>query len=223
MFDFNIAVFIRQLAIMAVPVLIAITCHEAAHGYAAWRLGDPTARHAGRLTLNPLKHIDPFGTIIFPLLLVLLKSPFLFGWAKPVPVNPRYFSNPVKGMMLVSLAGPGSNFAMALGFAVLHHGLLGLAELSGGAGMALFAPLALMTWYGVLINLILGVFNLFPVPPLDGSKILAGFLPEKGAVALYRMERYGFILIILLLMSGVLQHVLLPLVSAGMRILGMPL
>lgn len=222
MFDFDIANFIRQLAIMAVPVLMAITCHEAAHGYAAWRLGDPTAKHAGRLTFNPVRHIDLFGTILFPLLLIIIKSPFLFGWAKPVPVNPRFFSDPVKGMMLVSLAGPGSNFAMALGFAAMHHGLLWYVDISGGAGMSVIAPLALMAWYGVVINLILGVFNLFPVPPLDGSKILAGFLPAKGAAAIYGMERYGFLIIILLLMTGVLQHVLLPLVAAGMSFLGMP-
>ena len=110
---FDITSFIRELAIMAVPVLIAITCHEAAHGYAAWRLGDPTAKNAGRLTFNPIRHVDPVGTLLFPLILVLIKSPFLFGWAKPVPVDPRYFQNPVKGMMLVSLAGPGTNFALA--------------------------------------------------------------------------------------------------------------
>jgi Zn-dependent protease len=219
---FDIASMIQQIAVMAVPVLIAITCHEAAHGYAAWRLGDPTARHAGRLTLNPLRHIDPLGTIGFPLLLVLLKSPFIFGWAKPVPVDPRYFSNPVKGMMLVSMAGPGINFALALGFALMHHGLFLVAALVGEAGMGLIEPLILMTWYGVLINLILGFFNLFPIPPLDGSKILAGLLPENGARFIYRFERYGFVVIIVLLMAGILPKILLPVVAMGMTVFGMP-
>lgn len=220
MFDIDIASFARQLAIMAVPVLIAITCHEAAHGFAAWRMGDPTAKLNGRLTLNPLRHIDPVGTIIFPLLLVLVKSPFLFGWAKPVPVNPRYFADPVKGMMLVSLAGPGSNFALALGFAALYHALFWLAAFLDGAGMGVLVPLVLMAGYGVLINLMLGIFNLFPVPPLDGSKILAGFLPHRWAAFIYGLERYGFVLIILLLLTGVLQKVLLPMVAAGMHFLG---
>jgi len=219
-FNIDIASFARQLAIMAVPILIAITCHEVAHGYAAWRMGDPTAKLKGRLTLNPLRHIDLVGTIIVPLLLVLMKSPFLFGWAKPVPVNPRYFADPVRGMMLVSLAGPGSNFALALGFAALYHALFWLAAVLDGAGTGVLMPLVLMAKYGVLINLILGIFNLFPVPPLDGSKILAGFLPYRGAAFIYGLERYGLVLIILLLLTGVLQKILLPLVSAGMRFLG---
>ncbi|SDB60718.1 Zn-dependent protease (includes SpoIVFB) [Desulfonatronum thiosulfatophilum] len=210
---FDITTFIRELALIAVPVLIAITCHEAAHGFAAWRLGDPTARLAGRLTFNPVKHVDPIGTIAFPLLLVLIKSPFIFGWAKPVPVNPRYFQDPVRGMMLVSLAGPGTNFALAVAFAAMFHALIWIAVLLGGAGMSVIEPLALMARYGVIINLILGIFNLFPIPPLDGSKILAGFLPVEGARFIYNFERYGFIVLILLLMTGVLQSVLLPLVS----------
>lgn len=217
---FDIASFIQQLAIMAVPVLIAITCHEAAHGFAAWRMGDPTAKLSGRLTLNPFRHIDPVGTIIFPLVLVVMKSPFLFGWAKPVPVNPRYFANPVKGMMLVSLAGPGSNFALALGFAALYHALFWLIAFLDGAGMGIIIPLVLMAQFGVFINLILGIFNLFPVPPLDGSKILAGLLPPQGASFIYSLERYGFVIIILLLLTGVLQRVLLPMVSTGMFLLG---
>lgn len=209
---FDIASFIRELAIVAVPVLIAITCHEAAHGYAAWRLGDPTAKHAGRLTFNPIRHIDPVGTILFPLILVLIKSPFLFGWARPVPVDPRYFQNPVKGMMLVSLAGPGTNFALALGFAFIFHVLIVVGAILG-TGKSVIIPLALMAQYGVLVNLILGLFNLLPIPPLDGSKILAGFLPPGGARMMYGLERYGFVIIIVLLMTGVLQKVLLPVVD----------
>lgn len=216
---FDIASFIRELAIMAVPLLIAITCHEAAHGFAAWRLGDPTAKIAGRLTFNPIRHVDPVGTVIFPLLLVLIKSPFLFGWAKPVPVNPRYFQNPVQGMMLVSLAGPGTNFALAVVFALIFHALIFLAVLLGGSGLNVIEPLVLMARYGVIINLILGIFNLLPIPPLDGAKILAGFLPDEGVRMVYGFERYGFIVIILLLMTGVLQSVLLPLVSFFTNIL----
>ncbi|WP_045222587.1 site-2 protease family protein [Desulfonatronum thioautotrophicum] len=216
---FDIASFIRELAIMAVPLLMAITCHEAAHGYAAWRLGDPTAKLAGRLTFNPIRHVDPVGTVIFPLILVLVKSPFLFGWAKPVPVNPRYFHDPVRGMMLVSLAGPGTNFVLALGFAALFHALIALAVMLGGTGLQVIEPLVLMAQYGVIINLILGIFNLLPIPPLDGAKILAAFLPTRGVQMIYSFERYGFIVIILLLMTGVLQGVLLPMVSFFVNIL----
>lgn len=219
MFDIEVAAFVRQVAIIAVPVLIAITCHEAAHGFAAWRLGDPTARLAGRLTFNPVKHIDLFGTVAFPLFLLLIKSPFIFGWAKPVPVNPRHFANPVKGMMLVSLAGPGANFALAVGFAAIYHALIWALVTLDGAGAVILQPLALMARYGVFINLILGIFNMFPVPPLDGAKILAGLLPSAGARFLYSLERYGFILIIVLLVTGVLQDILLPMVRFFSEIL----
>jgi Zn-dependent protease len=218
---FDIETFARQVAIIAIPALIAITFHEAAHGLAAWRLGDPTAKLRGRLTLNPLRHIDPVGTILFPLLLVLMKSPFVFGWAKPVPVDPRYFANPMRGMMLVSLAGPGINFALALGFAALYHALLWLVLLLDGAWVGALMLLVHIAQYGVLFNLVLGIFNLFPIPPLDGSKILAGFLPYKGAAFIYGLERYGFVLIIILLLTGVLQDILLPLVSASLSLLGL--
>jgi Zn-dependent protease len=171
------------------------------------------------LTFNPIRHVDPMGTVAFPLLLVLIKSPFIFGWAKPVPVDPRYFSDPVRGMMLVSLAGPGTNFALALLFAVLYHSMLWAAVMLGGAGLSVIEPLALMARYGVFINLILGIFNLFPIPPLDGGKILAGLLPLQGARWIYSFERYGFVVVILLLMTGVLQSVLLPMVMFFSRIL----
>lgn len=201
---FDIATFVRELAIIAVPVLAAITVHEASHGYVAYLLGDPTAKNAGRLTLNPLKHLDPLGTLV----LVLTR---MIGWAKPIPVDPRYFADPNKGMMLVSLAGPASNFALALVFALLYHFLnYGFGIMGGQSSVAMFKPLVLMCQAGVVINLALGMFNLLPIPPLDGSKILAGVLPPKMAHGLLRLERYGFIIILLLAFTGVFGKIIFP-------------
>lgn len=201
---FDIATFVRELAIIAVPVLAAITIHEVSHGYVAYLLGDPTAKNAGRLTLNPLKHLDPLGTLV----LVLTR---MIGWAKPIPVDPRYFADPKKGMMLVSVAGPASNFALALVFALLYHFLnYGFWVMGGQALAAMFKPLVLMCQAGVVINLALGMFNLLPIPPLDGSKILAGVLPPDLANGLLRLERYGFVIILLLVFTGVIGKIIFP-------------
>lgn len=201
---FNIATFVRELAIIAVPVLAAITVHEASHGYVAYLLGDPTAKNAGRLTLNPLKHLDPLGTLV----LVMTR---MIGWAKPVPVDPRYFSDPKRGMMLVSAAGPASNFAMALVFALLYHVLFFYwGSMGNQASSAVFSPLVLMCQAGVVINLALGMFNLLPIPPLDGSKILAGVLPPDMAHGLLRLERYGFVIILVLALTGMIGKIIFP-------------
>jgi Zn-dependent protease len=201
---FDIANFVRELAIIAVPVLAAITFHELAHGYVAYLLGDPTAKNAGRLTLNPLKHLDPLGTLV----LVVTR---MIGWAKPVPVDPRYFMDPKRGMMLVSVAGPASNFLLALLFALLYHGLVFSWGVMGAqASVAMFKPLVLMCQAGVVINLALGMFNLLPIPPLDGSKILAGVLPADMAQGLLRLERYGFMIILVLALTGVLGKIIFP-------------
>lgn len=201
---FDIAHIITTFTLVAIPLFMGIIFHEVAHGYTAYRLGDPTAKNAGRLSLNPIRHVDPVGTVVLPVMLVLMKSPFLFGWAKPVPFNPSYFDDPRKGIFWVSLAGPAANFALALGFYLLFN-ILTMSHTFPGTGSmsAIIDTVRLVCVYGILVNLILGVFNLFPIPPLDGSKIIATFLPGKMASQYMQMEKYGFIIIIVLLFLGV--------------------
>ncbi len=171
------------------PIVFAITLHEAAHGYVAWKLGDDTARRLGRVTFNPIKHVDPVGTVILPGLLLLMSAPFLFGYAKPVPVNFRALRNPRRDMVLVALAGPGSNIAMALGAALLFH-------------LAVLVPSVTGEWLqqnllnALLINVVLAVFNMLPLPPLDGGRVAVGLLPPALARPLARMERYGILVLI---------------------------
>lgn len=189
--------------------IIVIVAHEFAHGYVAYKLGDKTAKYAGRLTLNPLAHLDPVGTVILPALLIIARSPVIFGWAKPVPVNPNNFSDPRKGMLLTSLAGPGANFALAVLFAALFK-------------TGLF-PAHSIPWtfllYGILISLVLGIFNLLPIPPLDGGNIVVSMLPPEMARSFMRFERYGFLVLIGLLYLGLFDKVILPLVSLLTRVL----
>ena len=190
MLDFTL---LQKLAIWALPVLFAITVHEAAHGYAARALGDRTAEMLGRLSLNPLKHIDPVGTVLVPALMLWLGG-FLFGWAKPVPVNTRNLPQPRRAMALVAAAGPASNGLMALGWALL----LKLALMLGAEG-GIWLGLRLMAVAGISINLILMVLNLLPLPPLDGGRVLAGLLPERAARWVDRVEPYGLMIIVSLL------------------------
>lgn len=194
------------IAIWAVPVLFAITLHEAAHGWVASKLGDPTARQLGRITMNPIKHIDPVGTIAVPLVLVML-SGFIIGWAKPVPVDPRHFKQPLLDMALVALAGPVSNFIMACGWALL---------ITLSTTMLADSPVAIhllrMAQAGMTINLILMVLNLIPIPPLDGGRVVAGVLPKQMALSFMRIEPYGMWIILALLFSGVLGKILWPVV-----------
>ncbi len=202
---FDIASTIKELSILALPFLLAITCHEAAHGYVAWLLGDPTAKNAGRLTLNPLRHLDPLGTLA----LVLTR---MIGWAKPVPVNPSYFKNPQRGMMLVSLAGPAANMILAIMFAMVLKGIfaMDLRDISP-LMLRVLQPTALIAKTGVIINLALCFFNLLPLPPLDGSKIVAGFLPRQAAYK-YLSFRYGFVIVILLAVLGLLSKFISPVI-----------
>ncbi len=204
--DFDIARFIQKIAILLPGFLLAITVHEAAHGFMAWRLGDPTAKLQGRLTLNPLKHLDPVGTLV----LVLTQ---LIGWARPVPVDSRYFKDPLRGMMLVGLAGPAANFITAALLAQAYQACMAaLALTPTPLEIRLFVPLAGICQAGMFINLALGVFNLLPIPPLDGSNIVAGLLPVRAALRYMAFGRYGFIIVILLAMTGFLGDIILPVI-----------
>ncbi|MCR5814282.1 MAG: site-2 protease family protein [Desulfovibrio sp.] len=207
---------LEKIAIYIVPALLGIILHEVAHGACAAYLGDPTAKSLGRLTLNPLPHVDPLGLLVF--VLTSLTSPFVFGWAKPVPVNPRYFANPAKGMMLVALAGPATNFLLALLFALLLW--LAIALLPEAAfTSALTLTILTAMKAGVFINLALAWLNLLPVPPLDGSRILSFFLPRSLALTYLRIERYGLLLLMLLLFSGLLNKILVPLLQGSANLL----
>ena len=203
----DIANIIQTIAIYALPVLFAITVHEAAHGYVARHYGDNTAAMLGRVTLNPLKHIDPIGTIAMPLFLyIVTQGAFLFGYAKPVPVNFGRLKNPRRDMILVALAGPASNLGQALlwgaGYVLLQ-----------GAGMQ--EPFFLgMCRAGVLVNVIMFVFNLFPLPPLDGGRIVTGLLPPKAAMTYSRIEPWGFFIVMGLVVAGVISNLWMrPLMS----------
>ncbi len=190
--------FIQKLVVWVLPVVFAITVHEVAHGWVAKLYGDKTASFLGRLTLNPLKHIDILGTIIIPGLLLLSSTGFIFGWAKPVPVDPRNFKNPRQDMAVVALAGPVSNLLMAIGWALV-------ARVGVWIGVeAITLPLIYTSIAGITINLVLALINLIPIPPLDGSRIVSGVLPLQWAGYYNKLERFGFIILLLLLWSGAL-------------------
>ncbi|MEW6263247.1 MAG: site-2 protease family protein [Thermodesulfobacteriota bacterium] len=199
---------VRQIAVLAVPILLAVTCHEVAHGWAADKLGDDTARRAGRLTLNPIKHLDLVGTLAFLVTRMV-------GWAKPVPVNPRNFRRPRQDMMWVAAAGPLANLILAAFFAVVFRLLV--------AGPFLphyfLEPLLGITAAGVMINVGLAIFNLVPVPPLDGSAILSGFLPPALARRYEELSPYGFIILLLLIFSGLVDMIIAPVISFLVRLL----
>ncbi len=204
---------IQTVAIYALPVLFAITIHEAAHGYAARHFGDTTAFMMGRITLNPLKHIDPVGTIVMPLLLYFATSgAFLFGYAKPVPVNFGQLRNPKRDMVWVALAGPASNFAQAIAWA------LGLVLMAASGVQEVF--FIKMAQAGILVNLVMWAFNLFPLPPLDGGRILVGLLPWKQAQWVARIEPWGFFVVMGLVIAGVVGTLWLrPLMAVGYTVI----
>jgi Zn-dependent protease len=197
--------FARKLAVWAIPVLFAITLHEASHGYIARRYGDRTAEMLGRLTLNPIKHIDPVGTVLVPATMLLLTG-FIFGWAKPVPVNTRNLRNPRRDMVIVAAAGPLSNVAMAFGWGLLMSLTLAFGASLGNTAQWLFA----MGQAGVTINAILAVFNLLPIPPLDGGRVASGLLPVRISDRLDAIEPYGVFIVLGLLFVGLLWPLLWP-------------
>ncbi|MDD2501757.1 MAG: site-2 protease family protein [Geobacter sp.] len=203
-----------KLSIMLVPGLLAITCHEVAHGYVAWRYGDPTARMLGRLTLNPLKHIDIFGTMMLVIVGI--------GWAKPVPVVIENLRNPKKDMVWVSVAGPVTNILLALASAGLLRFIMMVPSGSSEANFML-QPLSYMVAFSIYINLLLAFFNMIPIPPLDGGRVLMGLLPYRQSIALGRIEPYGMILIIVLVFfTPIFSYLLLPLLMAGINLLAGP-
>jgi len=208
---------LETIVLVGVPVVLAITLHEAAHGYVAKLFGDRTAEMLGRVTLNPIKHVDPVGTILVPGALWLLAKmsggvPFLFGWAKPVPVNFGNLRNPKRDMIWVAAAGPGSNFVQALLWALV----LGMAA---GGGLMASTALGKMAFAGIQINLVLMALNLLPIPPLDGGRILVGLLPGQASAAVARLEPYGFFIILALLAAGLLDNLMRPLIAVAESII----
>ena len=211
----DLALIIQRIAVYAIPLIFAITLHEAAHAFAARYFGDNTAYMLGRMTLNPIKHIDPIWTILVPLLLVLMSSPFVFGAAKPVPVNFGALRNPKRDSIWVALAGPLANLAMMIGWAILAKItlLMGADAFEGGP----IVYLALVAQAGIVVNALLMVFNLFPLLPLDGGRIIAGLLPNKLAYSYSRLEPYGMFILIGLLVTGVFGRIMGPIVDISMK------
>jgi Zn-dependent protease len=215
---------IQRLLISALPILIAITFHEVAHGYVAFRLGDPTAKLLGRLTLNPFAHIDIFGTIIMPIMLfVLTEGRFVFGYAKPVPINPMNFKNPRKGMALSAIAGPATNIALALASVILLKFVLApIAGLSPDmAKETLMKPLLMIFSASVIVNVVLASFNMIPIPPLDGGRVLVGLLPSKQAISFSRIEPFGFIIVLVLIYTGIANLFIMPVIKFFLNVFGM--
>lgn len=202
--------YFKLLLIKTPPILLALTVHEAAHAWTSKRLGDNTAYLLGRVSLNPIKHLDPIGT-------AMLFLSGMFGWAKPVPVNPMNFKEPSRGMMLVSIAGPGANLILAVLSAVVYKFMIGFE--SSIFAFPSLAPMFFMVKVSIIINIGLAIFNMIPVPPLDGSKVLAHFLPADKAFVYSRLEPYGFLVLILLIFTGIIDAVISPFIRLAYGLL----
>lgn len=203
----NLQEILQQLSIWLLPGLFAITVHEAAHGIVAALRGDKTAFFLGRTSLNPVKHIDPLGTVVVPLTLLLLKSSFLFGWAKPVPINYRNLKKPQLDMALVAIAGPAANLVMAILWLLILKLALYLAPMYNSPQLSWLIQTSRI---GVLFNIVLAVFNMLPIPPMDGSRIISAILPPRACDAYNALEPYGMFIILGLIFSGVLGHIIYP-------------
>lgn len=215
---------LRQLALSALPVLIAITFHEVSHGFIANKLGDPTAKMLGRLTLNPIAHIDLFGTVILPFLLIITTNgQFVFGYAKPVPINPMNFKNPRRDMAISAAAGPVTNILLATASVLILRFIIFPASMLFQQGIAekILMPAELMLRSSIIINIVLASFNLIPIPPLDGGRVFIGLLPHKQAVSYSRIEPFGFIIVLILIATGAANYLIMPMVSFFLSILQM--
>lgn len=203
---------IQKFAAYSLPIIFAITVHEAAHGYAAKYFGDMTAFHLKRISLNPIRHIDPMGTIVLPALLFFLQAGFIFGWAKPVPVNFSNLRNPKKDMLWVALAGPGANLIMAIFWTIIYSNQLFFPNMAQSF-------IGVMATAGIQINIVLMVLNLLPLPPLDGGRVAVSLLPYPWSGKLAGLERYGFFILIFLLATGILGAILSPLIRVSQNVI----
>ncbi|MFP5211917.1 MAG: site-2 protease family protein [Acidobacteriota bacterium] len=213
---------LMKVVLYAVPLLLGVICHEVAHGWVAEKRGDPTARALGRISLNPLVHIDIVGTVVLPLLLLVTDAPFLFGWAKPVPVNFDNLRGGRRDMALVAISGPVTNFLLAAASAVLYHLLLFLVQSgaisSGGLADAIVQPVLIMARLSVSFNLVLMAINLMPIPPLDGGRVAMGLLPIRAAAMIERLEPFGMLIVLVLIGTRLWGYILGPVIDVFLRL-----